>query len=206
MKLTKLRQKYLFILLLLITSPAINSLHAQQSAVRGSVDRGSVEDRFNFILKESVTSEDSKIVKGWWLYHLKTFVIDTMKSLQNEIVLLQNSVKNTTSDFDSLNTELKTTNDKLIAAINEKNNISFIGIPMNKNAYNSLVWSIIGGLTFLVAIFILFFKRSNIVSVQTKRDLDELKNEFEAFRKRALEREEKLVRKHHDEMQKYRNS
>jgi uncharacterized membrane protein len=206
MALTKLWQKKVLLIAVGITVITGFWVTAQQSTPRPSVDRGSVEERFNYILKEASTFEDSKVVKGWWLYHLKTHVIDTMKSLQNEIARLNGSVSAKSSNYDSLNAELKRTNDKLALAISEKNSISFVGIPMNKNAYNTLLWSIIGGLTFLLVIFIILFKRSNIVTVQTKKDLDELKNEFEVFRKRALEREEKLVRKHHDEMQKYKNT
>jgi hypothetical protein len=206
MALTKLWQKKVLFLMMVISLIAIIPINAQQSAPRSSVDRGSVEDRFDYILKEAVTSEDSKVVKGWWLYHLKAHVLDTIKSLQNEIGHLQVSVSAKSSNYDSLNAELKETNEKLTIAIEEKNSISFFGLPMHKNAYNTLLWSIIGGLTFLLLFFILLFKRSNIITVQTKKDIDELKDEFEGFRKRALEREEKLVRKHHDEMQKYRNN
>jgi hypothetical protein len=191
-------------LLLIIISSLLIQVNAQQTAPRSSVDKGSAEDRFNYILKESVTSEDSKIVKGWWLYHLKTFVIDTIKSLNNEIAVMKNTMSASVSNYDSLKNELQQTNEKLTTAISEKNSLSLFGILMNKSAYNSILWSIIGGLAFLFVLFVLLFKRSNFVTVQTKNDLEELKIEFDTFRKRALEREEKLVRKHHDEIQRYK--
>jgi hypothetical protein len=66
------------------------------------------------------------------------------------------------------------------------------------------VWIIIIGLTFTLVIFILLFKRSNLVTRQTRDDLVEIKNEFESFRKRALEREEGIVRKYHNELMQYK--
>lgn len=233
MKLTNLEPKIILFFMLLLALTAINQLNAQQTVTepapteppvakpvvakpaatkpvatkpKGSVDNGSVEDRFNFVIRESNTFENSKIVKTWWLTHLKAHVLDTIKSLSSEIKDLQNSVGTKTSRYDSLNVELQNTHEKLTKAINEKDSIAFIGIPMNKHAYNSLLWTIISGLLVLLVIFIFMFKRSNYVTVQTKKDLEDLKVEFEAFRKRALEREEKLVRKHHDEIQKYKNN
>ena len=41
--------------------------------------------------------------------------------------------------------------------------------------------------------------------MQTKTDLEQLKNEFESFRKRALEREQRVVREMYDEILKYKN-
>jgi hypothetical protein len=206
MTLTRLWQRNVLLLsLILIVVTGIVS-HAQQSPPRPSVDRGSIEDRFNYILREGVSSEDSKVIKAWWIYHLKTFVIDTVKSLHNEIEKLQGSVSSTSSNYDSLQNALKVINEKLQLTIKEKDSISLVGIKMNKKAYNSLLWSIIGGITFLLFVLIIMFKRSNIITVQTKKDLDELKDELEAFRKRAREREEELVRKHHNEMQKYKST
>jgi len=228
MKLTKLEPKIILFFMLLLALSAINQLNAQQTATeptptepivakpattkpattkpKGSVDMGSVEDRFNFIIREANTFENSKIVKTWWLTHLKQHVLDTLKSLSGEIKDLHNSVGTKSSKYDSLNVELQNTHEKLTKAISEKDSIAFLGMPMNKHAYNSLLWTIISGLLILLVIFIFMFKRSNYLTVQTKKDLEDLKVEFEAFRKRALEREEKLVRKHHDEMQKYKNT
>lgn len=206
MILTKLRQSKVNLLTIaLITISGIQSF-SQQTAPRPSVDKGSIEDRFNYILREGVTVDDSKTIKSWWLYHLKTYVLDTVKSLHNEIELLQGSVSSKSSNYDSLGNELKQLTEKLEVTIKEKNSISLLGFQMNKSAYNLLLWAIIGGLAFLLIIFILMFKRSNLVTVQTKKGADELRIEFDSFRKRAREREEELVRKHHNEIQKYKNS
>jgi hypothetical protein len=206
MTLTKLRQTKVLCIALVVYILTGAHGYSQQTNPRPSVDRGSIEDRFNYILKEGVSVDDSKTVKAWWLYHLKTFVIDSVKALQNEIDQLHSSVSSGTSKYDTLNTQLKLVNEKLELAVKEKNNISLIGIPMNKHAYNTLLWSIIAGLGFLLIVFILMYKRSNLVTNQTKKDADELKNEFDTFRKRAREREEELVRKHHNEIQKYKGN
>jgi hypothetical protein len=67
-----------------------------------------------------------------------------------------------------------------------------------------MLWTIIFGLLALLIIILLLYRKNNAVTVQTKQDLLELKNEYEIHRKRALEREEKLARQHLDELNKYK--
>jgi LPXTG-motif cell wall-anchored protein len=204
MKLTKLTIK-LFFVFLFISLPVIKVL-AQETSVKPSIDKGSIESRFDYIIREATALEDSKVVKGWWIYRLKSSVSDTLKALHSEILETKRilSVKN--SEIDSLKSGMQFVKDQLNTVNNEKNSIGFMGINMSKTGYNSLMWFIIIGLAVLLIIFIALFKRSNIVTSQTKTDLRELKDEFEAFRKRALEREEKIVRKYHDELSKYKGT
>jgi hypothetical protein len=204
MKLTKLILRTL--LGFLFISCFIFEIKAQETTVKASVDKGSIESRFDYILKEATPMEDSRVVKSWWIYHLKSGVSDTLKSLQKEISYTKSILLVKISEIDSLKSSMQSAKDELNTVNSEKNSIKFVGISMSKGGYNSLMWSIIAGLTFLLFLFIALFKRGNIVTTQTKADLKELKDEFEAFRKRALEREEKIVRKYHDELSKYKGN
>lgn len=76
---------------------------------------------------------------------------------------------------------------------------------MSKAAYNSLVWSIIAGLIAGLVFFIVLFKRSHIITTNTRKDLEATQKEFEEHRTRARLREEKIVREYHYELNKYKN-
>ena len=117
--------------------------------------------------------------------------------MQHQVLLKQ-------CQLDTLKSNLQNTANNLSDISKEKNSISFLGVNMGKHVYNSFTWTIIGGLALCLAIFILLFKRSNSLTTQTKIDLVETKEEFEAFRKRALEREGQMARKHLDELNKYK--
>ncbi len=54
----------------------------------------------------------------------------------------------------------------------------------------------------LLALFIFKFNQSNIITKQVKVRLQETEDEFDAHRKRALEREQKVMRKLQDEINK----
>ncbi|NJO91705.1 MAG: hypothetical protein HC831_24125 [Chloroflexia bacterium] len=75
---------------------------------------------------------------------------------------------------------------------------------MSKEAYSKLMWIIISVLALVLAVFIILFKRSNKITLINKSALQETRDEFDKFRKRALEREQELSRNHLAELNKYK--
>ena len=75
---------------------------------------------------------------------------------------------------------------------------------MNKIAYDAVMWTIRSALLILAGFLFLLFKRSYKVTRQTKKDLQELKDEFEDFRKKALKSKEEAVKMIYDELKKYK--
>lgn len=188
--------------ILLILS--IRSVLSQETPERPYQDKGTIENQFNFVYDQSYTFQIYKSVRIAWYQSLKTHVLDTLKTLKKDLRTTKKLVLARDTQLDSLKSELTKTQENLSTVLKEKNSFRFIGILMSKQAYNSLVWFIILGLAVLLGFFILLFKRSNSVTSQTNKDLSELKEEFEIFRKRSLEREEKMARKHLDELNKYK--
>ena len=169
-----------------------------------SLNNSPIEDQFQYVYQKSSDYEDSKVVKRWYLTSLKNHVLDSLQEKQDQIIEARSQIVLKNATIDSLQGIIAATTNSLNAAIKEKNNLSFIGIPMQKAGYNSIVWSAIAILTFSLLIFILLYKRSHRVIVSTETDLNETRAEFETFRKRALEREEGIVRKYHNELMKYK--
>jgi septal ring factor EnvC (AmiA/AmiB activator) len=167
-------------------------------------EKGTIESQFKYIYDQSYTFEIYKSVRISWFQTLKSHVLDTLKSIKKELKSSQKLVEAKDVQMDSLKSELEKTKQNLATTTKEKNSFELLGILMGKNAYNSIVWLIILGLAGLLLFFVLLFKRSNSVTSQTKKDLSEIKEEFETFRKRSLEREEKMARKHLDELNKYK--
>jgi hypothetical protein len=58
----------------------------------------------------------------------------------------------------------------------------------------------------ILAIFIYKFKNNNVITNKAKISLDNLENEFNFFRKKSLERQQKLRRELQDEILKNRNN
>lgn len=178
--------------------------NSQETQDKPFIEKGTIESQFNFVFDKSYKFEEYKSIRIPWFLTLKSHVLDSLKSLKKELRKTQLEYSSSGSLIDSLRSELKKTNDELSTIDKEKNSLRFLGILMTKGGYNSLVWTIVLVLASLLAIFILLFKRSHIITSQTKATLSEVKEEFETYRKRTLEREEKTARKHLDELNKYK--
>jgi hypothetical protein len=193
----------LFVLIVMLSSSVFT--YAQEENDKLSLEKGTVENQFNFILEKSSKYEDYKVVKEGWLYVLKSHVMDSVKSLKKGLRESHKTINVKQAEIDSIKQELAGIGEQLTTSLNEKNSLRFLGILMGKSSYNSLMWTILLSLAALLAVFIMLFKRSQSVTNQTKTDLQELKDEFETFRKRALDREEKLSRKYLDDLNKIKS-
>jgi hypothetical protein len=181
------------------------TIEAQSNTEKPSLDQSNIENQFNYVYQQSSDFEDYKMVKRWWITRLKQHVLDSLKQVEDRLADSRNMVNSKTKEIDSLNNLLSASNTNLATALKEKNTLRFLGISMEKAAYNSIVWTIIVGLSISFVLILLLYRRGHSITKQTKDDLTELKNEFETFRKRALEREEGIVRKYHNELMQYKN-
>ena len=83
-----------------------------------------------------------------------------------------------------------------------KNSIQVAGIEVNKPTYNKIMWTILAALVAALLIGFLAFKRNLSVMSTTKKEFQELKTEFEAYRKTSREAREKLTMDHFNELKK----
>jgi len=100
--------------------------------------------------------------------------------------------------IDGLNSEISTVN-------TDKDNISFIGTDMKKNAFKNIFWGVTSVLSILLIFFIYKFKNSNTITQEAKSQLADVEKEYESHKKTALEREQKVMRKLQDELNKNRS-
>ena len=114
--------------------------------------------------------------------------------------------KNLLTRIDSLTISLTDTKTLLEEAVSTKDNIRVLGMNLNKTAYNSIMWIIVGILLILLVLGFLVFKRNISVMLRTKKDLDELKVEFEAYRQKKRIEIEKMGMDHFNEIRKLKES
>ena len=73
---------------------------------------------------------------------------------------------------------------------------------IQKSTYNLFVFFSLGFLLLIIVLLFVRFKNSYNIIKTTKEKLEETDNEFENFRQRSLEREQKIRRKLQDELNK----
>jgi hypothetical protein len=103
----------------------------------------------------------------------------------NKITSLQNE----------LNAQKALTNEtqlKLDKSVKLQDSITVLGMGIKKGVYTFSMYAFILGVLFLAGLVFLLYKRSNTVTVRTKKEYNELKEEFEAHKKFALDRYTKM--------------
>lgn len=171
-----------------------------------SIDKSTIDNQFEYVLKKSSNYQEYKVVKKTLMYTLKSHVIDSLekekKALQNYKELLQKKE----GDYLALQKELENVNEELKTVTDSKNTINLFGIPLKRDVYKTILWSLIGVLFFALLYFVYIFKNSNVITQKALSDYNELESEFNNSKTRALEREQVLNRKLQDEINKQNKS
>ena len=166
----------------------------------------SLKEAFDKLYRISTNYQVYKVINKEKFLNLKQQVLDSLKTTkkllvkQNSLLKLKGeNVKNTQTALNRAKLELKKT-------IQKKESISLFGLQLNKSIYNLILWSLILILLTALLYFIFAFTKNNILTKRAEDDLKNIEIEYEQYRKKAIEREQKLRRTLQDEINKQRNS
>lgn len=166
------------------------------------IDTGSVENQFEYIVDESNNFQDYKVVKATWLLKLKSNVIDSIMASKKKLLDNSNIINSQKKLIDSLNIKLAETATVIADLKAEKESISLFGIQFEKSTFKTLFFLIVVGLIGALLFFITKFKQSNTITTQSKLALTQNEEEFAIYKEKALEREQKAMRRLQDELNK----
>ncbi len=112
----------------------------------------------------------------------------TIKELQNQLKSANNQLEETKADLET--------------SIKNRNSIEIFGLKIEKGIYTLILSLIILALIVFVLILYYMYSRSNKITIRTKKDYEELKEEFELHKKDALERYTKInMELHHTRLE-----
>lgn len=169
------------------------------------LDTGNVEQQFKYVITKSNLYSNYRAVKATWLRKLRDQTLDTLSMIKSDYSETQKQLQSKIFEVDSLAASVELLTSQLEEVTKEKDSMNLAGIQMSKKGYNAILWIVIFSLFTLVVIVFIAYKRTHVVITQTKVDLNEVKEEFEAYRKSTREKNEKIARKHLDELLKYKN-
>lgn len=167
-----------------------------------NLSNGSIKEQFDYIISNSNRYQEYRVVKQTWLDQLKSHTADSLNVVRKELKSKQSLIDDQQAEIGQLKEKLDDSNHSLSAVNNEKDNISFFGIMMKKATYKSIMWAIIAILSALLLIFIMRFASSKSVTAQAKKAHQEVMEEFNNYKNKAMEEEQKLRRKLQDEINK----
>ena len=173
-----------------------------QTAIPEILYKGSVTDQMTYIETRTNIYQDYRAIREDMFQLIKKNAIDSLASARNRNTGLLISNSDLKLRIDTLNNTLATTNEDLREMTRTKNAITILGISLNKNVYNSIMWIIVAALLFLLVTGYLAFKKSFSVLRNSKNELAELKKEFDEYRTKTRLEREKMSMDHFKEVQK----
>ncbi len=181
---------------------SISICYAQKNKKTIHFNKHSIENSFDNVYNYSNNYQEFKVVKKQWLQLLKNKVVDSLNTQKIATQNLQTTITSQNQQISSLKTNITNLNNTVNTINTDKDTISFLGATISKNQIKILLWFITSILSALLGFFAFKFKESNVITKQAKLSLKELEEEYEAHRKTALEREQKVRRKLQDEINK----
>ncbi len=191
-----MKSLYLFIFCLLMSIDTFSQ--------KTKNDTLSLSKQFEQVYRRSSSYKDFKVIRKSTFQNLKKNTLDSIKIIDEKLKI--ESQKNTRLEQE-INSVAKIRLEQdleLSEAILEKNTISFVGLKLKKNTFKIIIWSIFLTLIILICYFAYKLKDGIKITSLAKKELTSVEKEFNSYKKKSLEREQKLRRQLQDEINKQR--
>ena len=142
-----------------------------------SRQRTAEKSQLEYIHERTRVYNDFRAIREDIFLKMKGNVLDSLDGAKLEIATLNSKLTEHSFQIETLNADLKRTKNDRDEAIRNKDSLSFLGIQLNKALYNTIMWFIILGFAVLATILFLLFKRTHMVTVQTKKQLEIFSND-----------------------------
>ncbi|MBD1428614.1 MULTISPECIES: hypothetical protein [Sphingobacterium] len=162
-----------------------------------------IQSQFQVLLNQSRNQDaDFKIIRKSNIDIIQRNVSDSIAKYTKEIASLKANSSSSVQQVQSLKDSVQTLSESLRVEQEKTDSISFLGIDFSKPSYHMLVWSIIAilGLAFFIILF--SFRKAKVDAVEHQKTAEEVQNDFQAYKKKAMETEQKLKRQLLDEQMK----
>lgn len=168
--------------------------------------KGTLREQMDYIQEKTRIYQEYRAIREDMFQKIKGNSLDSLKATKAEINGLKNKARALNLTIDSLNTSVGIIKSDLDQMTKTKNSISLLGMEINKVFYNAVLWTIIAVLAGLLTVGFLAYKRNYSITAHTRKEFEELKREFEAYRKASREAREKMSMTHFNELKKLRGA
>ena len=173
-----------------------------QAAMPEILNQGTITEQMEYIQGRTLIYENYRAIREDMFQKIKNNSIDSLNKSKREILDLESHAADLNQRIDSLDSSLYETMAELNQVKRTKDSISVLGIELNKTVYNTIMWLIVGGLLVILLLGYLIFRNSLRVTRITKKDLLELKEEYDEYRNKTRLERERVSMEHFREVQK----
>lgn len=192
----------LFFVMIVTFSVAQDSIqNRSQASMSGTLDK-----QFDYVVQKSNNFQEYKVVKKDFLTILKRNSLDSVNRFKTELGDLKAEFSKHSATIQQLKDTLETTQLELDKLKIAQDNVSFLGTQVSKANYNMIMWGIVSVLLLILVVFLFQLKGAKSTANDAKNNLDKLEDDFEEYKRKALEKEQKLGRQLQDEINKQKKS
>jgi chromosome segregation ATPase len=173
-----------------------------QTILPDELTRKELKEQLNYIEQKTGIYENYRAIREDMFKKIKNNVNDSISAVKSKVIGLNMQLSGLQHNCDSLKTTLENTRASLEEVTRTKESISVMGLNINKVAYNSFMWTVVAVLIGMLAVGFLIFRRNLIVTIRFKKDIEELKEEFEAYRQSSRIARDKMSMDHFNEIKK----
>ena len=163
-----------------------------------------LEGVFQQLIDRSGAWQNFKMLDRGKLAAFQRSMTDSINGVRSQLVAEKQKVKENEATIKELNDKITEIQAALDQTKDQKDSVSFFGALESKGLYNTIMWGIVLALASLLVLYIYKFSNGNVVTKKSINDLNELQEEYENYRKAAIEREQKVRRQLQDEINKHR--
>lgn len=163
-----------------------------------------LEGVFQQLIDRSGAWQNFKMLDRGKLAAFQRSMTDSINGVRLQLVAEKQKVKENEATIKELNDKITEIQAALDQTKDQKDSVSFFGLLISKGLYNTIMWGIVLALASLLVLYIYKFSNGNVVTKKSINDLNELQEEYENYRKAAIEREQKVRRQLQDEINKHR--
>jgi VIT1/CCC1 family predicted Fe2+/Mn2+ transporter len=180
----------------------VASLANAQPAVKAIEDKElGLQERYQVMKAGSQTYESYKVIRENILDGFWKITLDSVKDIKKTLAASNAEITSLKIEIQSLKDSIKTQQASVEDILFDSTHINVLGIPFSKSVFIVIVASIIGALIFLVATVFARMKYLNSLANEKALIATSITNEFEEYKKKALDKQTKLSR----ELQNERN-
>lgn len=163
-----------------------------------------LEGVFQQLIDRSGAWQNFKMLDRGKLAAFQRSMTDSINGVRSQLVAEKQKIKENEATIKELNDKITEIQAVLDQTKDQKDSVSFFGALVSKGLYNTIMWGIVLALASLLVLYIYKFSNGNVVTKKSINDLNELQEEYENYRKAAIEREQKVRRQLQDEINKHR--
>ncbi|MCB0443950.1 MAG: tRNA (guanine-N1)-methyltransferase [Flavobacterium sp.] len=198
-------KKYIYSFVFLFFTSFLLAQDSIQNESKASMN-GTLDKQFDYVTQKSNNFQEYKVVKKDFLTILKRNSLDSVNRFKEELANLKIEYASHTSTINQLKNDLQKTQADLDKLTIAQDNVSFLGTPISKTNYNMIMWGIVSLLMLVVLVFLFQLNGAKSAAKDAKNNLDKLEENFEDYKRKALEKEQKLGRQLQDEINKHKKN